>query len=352
MSESSSGLVTAQMAGVRRTRRLRGSESLRTLVRETRLMPDDFVLPLFVTHGFGVRREIVSMPGQFQLSVDKLPRELNELAELGIGGVLLFGIPEEKDSLASGAFDPDGIVQQAIRVIKAETPDMVVIGDVCACEYTDHGHCGILDGCNVDNDRTVELLVRVALSHAEAGADVIAPSDMMDGRVQAIRAALDAAGYLNLPIMSYAVKYASAFYGPFREAAASMPAFGDRRSHQMDPANAREAMREIAIDLDEGADMVIVKPGLAYLDVIRMARDTFDIPIFAYNVSGEYAMIKAAAQLGWLDERRAALETLTSIKRAGADRVITYHAKDAVRWLREGHASAVRSIDVRSEWEA
>jgi porphobilinogen synthase len=239
-----------------------------------------------------------------------------------------------------------------MRSIKAETPDMVVIGDVCACEYTDHGHCGILDGCEVDNDRTVELLVQVALSQAEAGADVIAPSDMMDGRVQAIRVALDAAGYQNLPIMSYAVKYASAFFGPFREAAASMPAFGDRRSHQMDPANAREAMREIAIDLDEGADMIIVKPALAYLDVIRMARDTFDVPIFAYNVSGEYAMIKAAAQLGWLDERRTTLETLTSIKRAGADRIITYHAKDAVRWLREGRAAAVRNIDVRSEWKA
>lgn len=352
MSVSTSGLGAAQMAGVRRTRRLRGSESLRSLVRETRLMPNDFVLPLFVSHGFGVRREIVSMPGQYQLSIDQLPRELDELAELGIGGVLLFGIPEEKDSLASGAFDPEGIVQQAMRLIKRETPDIVVIGDVCACEYTDHGHCGILDGCNVDNDRSVELLARVALSQAEAGADVVAPSDMMDGRVQAIRAALDSAGYVNLPIMSYAVKYASAFYGPFREAAGSMPAFGDRRSHQMDPANAREAMREIAIDLDEGADMVIVKPALAYLDVIRMARDTFEAPIFAYNVSGEYAMIKAAAQLGWLDERRVALETLTSIKRAGADRIITYHAKDAVRWLREGHDAAVRSIDVRSEWGA
>lgn len=352
MSESSTVSIATRMSGVRRTRRLRGSESLRSLVRETRLAPDDFVLPLFVSHGFGVRREIVSMPGQFQLSVDQLPRELDELGELGIRGVLLFGLPEEKDGLASGAFDPDGIVQQATRVIKAETPDIVVIGDVCACEYTDHGHCGILDGCHVDNDRTVDLLVRVALSQAEAGADVIAPSDMMDGRVQAIRAALDAAGYQNLPILSYAAKYASAFYGPFREAAASMPAFGDRRSHQMDPANAREAMREIAIDLDEGADMIIVKPALAYLDVIRMARDTFDVPIFAYNVSGEYAMIKAAAQLGWLDERRAALESLTSIKRAGADRIITYHAKDAVRWLREGHADAIRGIDMRSEWQA
>ena len=352
MSESRSSFVSAQLEGGRRTRRLRGSESLRSLVRETRLMPDDFVLPLFVTHGFGVRREIVSMPGQFQLSLDQLSREVHELAELGIRGVLLFGIPEEKDSLASGAFDPEGIVQQAIRQIKAEAPEIVVIGDVCACEYTDHGHCGILDGCEVDNDRTVELLVRVALSQAEAGADIIAPSDMMDGRVKAIRAALDAAGYVNLPILSYAVKYASAFYGPFREAAASMPAFGDRRSHQMDPANSREAMREIAIDLDEGADMIIVKPALPYLDVIRTARDTFDVPIIGYNVSGEYAMIKAASQLGWLDEQRAALETLTSIKRAGADRIITYHAKDAVRWLREGRATAARSIDVRSEWEA
>lgn len=352
MSDSRVSSFSPQMAGVRRTRRLRGSESLRSLVRETRLMPDDFILPLFVTHGFGVRNEIVSMPGQYQLSLDQLPRELNELAELGIRGVLLFGIPEEKDSEASGAFDPNGIVQQAMRLIKSETPEIVVIGDVCACEYTDHGHCGILNGCEVDNDRTVELLVRVALSQAEAGADIIAPSDMMDGRVQAIRAALDAAGYVNLPIMSYAVKYASAFYGPFREAAASMPAFGDRRSHQMDPANAREALREVEIDLEEGADMVIVKPALAYLDVIRQTRDTFDVPVFGYNVSGEYAMIKAASQLGWLDERRAALETLTSIKRAGADRIITYHAKDAVRWLREGHASAVRSIDVRSEWEA
>jgi porphobilinogen synthase len=352
MSESNGTPFAAQMSGVRRTRRLRGSEAMRSLVRETRLAPDDFIMPLFVSHGFGVRREILSMPGQYQLSIDQLPRELNELAELGIRGVLLFGIPEEKDSEASGAFDPDGVVQQAMRLIKVETPEMVVIGDVCACEYTDHGHCGILNGCEVDNDSTVELLVRVALSQAEAGADIIAPSDMMDGRVQAIRSALDAAGYLNVPIMSYAVKYASAFFGPFREAAGSMPAFGDRRSHQMDPANAREAMREIAIDLDEGADMIIVKPALAYLDVIRMARDTYNVPIFAYNVSGEYAMIKAAAQLGWLDERRTTLETLTSFKRAGADRIITYHAKDAVRWLRAGSAAAVRSIDVRSEWSA
>lgn len=352
MSESNFNPFAVDMTNVRRTRRTRGSETLRSLVRETRLTPGDFVMPLFVTHGFGVRREIMSMPGQYQLSIDQLPRELHELAELGIRGVLLFGIPEEKDSRASGAFDPEGIVQQAMRIIKTETPDIVSIGDVCACEYTDHGHCGILDGCEVDNDRTVDLLVRVALSQAAAGADVIAPSDMMDGRVQAIRKALDAAGYVNLPIMSYAVKFASAFYGPFREAAGSTPAFGDRRSHQMDPANGREAMREIAIDLDEGADMIIVKPALAYLDIIRSARNTFGVPIFAYNVSGEYAMIKAAAQLGWLDERRAALEMLLSIKRAGADRIITYFAKDAVRWLREADATAVRSLELRGEWQA
>lgn len=339
-----------QLEGIQRTRRLRGSESLRRLVRETELSPGDFIQPLFITHGSHVRHEIGSMPGQFQLSVDELPREMHELAELGIGAVLLFGIPEEKDREASGAFDPNGVVQQATRMIKRETPEMLVIGDVCACEYTDHGHCGILDGCDVDNDRTVELLTRIAVSQAEAGADIIAPSDMMDGRVAAIRKALDAAGFINLPILSYAVKYASAFYGPFREAAASMPAFGDRRSHQLDPANAREAMREIAIDLDEGADMVMVKPALAYLDVIRMARDTFNAPLFAYNVSGEYAMVKAAAQLGWIDERRVTLETLTAIKRAGAGRIITYHAREASSWLREGVLATRRPVDVLSEW--
>ena len=336
----------------RRTRRLRGSAAMRTLVRETAIGPDDFIQPLFVTYGHGVRHEIGSMPGQYQLSVDVLPREIAELTEAGIRAVLLFGIPEEKDREASGAFDPNGVVQRAVRTVKREMPDMLVIGDVCACEYTDHGHCGILDGCEVDNDRTVELLARIAVSQADAGADVLAPSDMMDGRVLALRAALDAAGHLNLPIMSYAAKYASAFYGPFREAAASMPAFGDRRSHQMDPANAREALTEIAIDLDEGADIVIVKPALAYLDVIRMARDRFDAPIVAYNVSGEYAMIKAAAQLGWIDERKVALETLTAIKRAGAGRIITYHAKEAARWLREGEGANRRSVDVLSEWEA
>jgi porphobilinogen synthase len=347
-SNGSSGRVLPEF---RRTRRLRRSEAVRGLVRETALAAEDFIQPLFVNYGSGVRREIGSMPGQYQLSVDELPREIDELAELGINAVLLFGIPEEKDREASSAFAAEGVVQQAMRAIKREAPDMLVIGDVCACEYTDHGHCGILDGCEVDNDRTVELLARIAVSQADAGADIIAPSDMMDGRVAAIRAALDATGHVNLPIMSYAVKYASAFYGPFREAAASMPAFGDRRSHQMDPANAREAMTEIAIDLDEGADIVMVKPALAYLDVIRMARDAFDAPLIAYNVSGEYAMIKAAAQLGWIDERRVTLETLTAIKRAGAGRIITYHAKDAVRWLRAGSAPSRRAVDVLSEWD-
>jgi porphobilinogen synthase len=336
--------------GIRRTRRLRRTEAIRGLVRETAIAADDFIQPLFIHHGVGVRHEIGSMPGQFQLSVDQLPRELEELAELGVKAVLLFGIPEEKDRAASGAYDPDGVVQRALRAIKREMPEMLTIGDVCACEYTDHGHCGILDGCEVDNDLTVELLTRIAVSQADAGADIIAPSDMMDGRVAAIRAALDGAGHVNLPIMSYAVKYASAFYGPFREAAASMPAFGDRRSHQMDPANAREAMTEIAIDLDEGADIVMVKPALAYLDVIRMARNAFDVPLVAYNVSGEYAMVKAAAQLGWIDERRVTMETLTAIKRAGAGRIITYHAKEAARWLREGDYASRRSVDVLSEW--
>jgi porphobilinogen synthase len=347
-----SNLPGATSRDFRRTRRLRRSEAIRSLVRETTIAPEDFIQPLFVTHGTGVRHEIGSMPGQFQLSVDQLPREIDELVELGIRSVLLFGLPEEKDREASGAFAPDGVVQRAMREIKRAMPEMVVIGDVCACEYTDHGHCGILDGCDVDNDRTIELLARVAISQADAGADIVAPSDMMDGRVLVIREALDAAGHLHVPIMSYAAKYASAFYGPFREAAASMPAFGDRRSHQMDPANAREALTEIATDLDEGADIIIVKPALAYLDVIRQARDVFDAPLVAYNVSGEYAMIKAAAQLGWMDERRVTLETLIAIKRAGAGRIITYHARDASRWLRDGQGSARTAVDVLSEWEA
>ncbi len=330
----------------RRLRRLRRTAVLRDLVRETTLSAGDFIYPLFVTHGVDVRHEIGSMPGQFQLSIDQLPRELEELSRLGIEAVLLFGIPPDKDALATAAYDPEGIIQNAVRQIKREMPEMLVITDVCACEYTDHGHCGVLVGHHVDNDQTIDLLARIALSHAAAGADIVAPSDMMDGRVLVIRQALDAAGHLELPIMSYAAKYASAFYGPFREAAASMPAFGDRRSHQMDPANAREAMVEIAADLDEGADIIIVKPALPYLDIVRQARDRFEAPLIAYNVSGEYAMIKAAAQLGWIDERRVILETLTSIKRAGAGRVITYHAKEAARWLREEPNAAYRTLPI------
>ncbi len=334
---------TSALPAFRRTRRTRRSAGLRRLVRETALSSDDFIYPLFIVPGEGVRHEISSMPGQFQLSLDHLPDEVDELRSLGIGSVLLFGIPAEKDAQATGAFAPDGIVQQAVQTIKAHDPEMVVITDVCACEYTDHGHCGILVNGEVDNDRTLPLLAATAVSHARAGADVVAPSDMMDGRVAAIRQSLDEAGFPSVPVLSYAAKYASAFYGPFREAAESTPAFGDRRSHQMDPANAREAMTEIAIDLDEGADFVIVKPALAYLDIIRQARDRFDVPIIAYNVSGEYAMIKAAARLGWIDERRVTLETLTAIKRAGAGRIITYHAKEAARWLAaEREAAATR----------
>ena len=316
-----------------RTRRLRTSPALRDYVRETDLHPRDFVLPLFIVEGTNVRNEISSMPGQYQLSLDQLAAEVDELQALGISGVLLFGIPDVKDDHASGAYAEDGIVQQAVREIKRHAPDMLVITDVCACEYTDHGHCGILVGDAVDNDLTLPLLARTAVSHAAAGADVVAPSDMMDGRVAVIRAALDDAGFPTVPIMSYAAKYASGYYGPFREAAESTPAFGDRRTHQMDPGNAREAMREIAIDLQEGADLIIIKPALSYLDIIRQARDTFDVPLTAYNVSGEYAMIKAAARLGWIDEERITLETLLSMKRAGAGRIITYHAKEAARWL-------------------
>ncbi len=316
-----------------RTRRLRMSSALRDYVRETELHPHDFVLPLFIVEGTNVRHEISSMPGQYQLSIDQLAAEVDELQSLGIAGVLLFGIPDVKDDHASGAYAEDGIVQRAVREIKRHAPDLLVITDVCACEYTDHGHCGILVGDVVDNDLTLPLLARTAISHAAAGADIVAPSDMMDGRVAVIRAALDDAGFPNVPIMSYAAKYASGYYGPFREAAESTPAFGDRRTHQMDPGNAREALREIAIDIQEGADLIIIKPALSYLDIIREARETFDVPLTAYNVSGEYAMIKAAARLGWIDEERITLETLLSMKRAGAGRIITYHAKEAARWL-------------------
>ncbi len=317
----------------RRLRRLRRSEALRALVRETRLSPQDFVYPLFVAHGQGVRREIESMPGQYHLSVDQLAGEAEELRALGIPAVLLFGLPAAKDDLGSEAYDADGIVQRAVRAIKQAAPGLVVITDVCLCEYTSHGHCGIVVEGEVDNGRTLPLLARTAVSHTQAGADIVAPSDMMDGHVAAIRQALDEAGFGHTPVMAYAAKQASAFYGPFRVAAESAPQFGDRRGYQMDPANAREAMREIEADIEEGADIVMVKPALPNLDLIARARDRFDLPLAAYNVSGEYAMVKAAAAAGWLDERLVTLEVLTAIKRAGADIIITYHAREAARWL-------------------
>jgi porphobilinogen synthase len=319
-----------------RMRRLRSSETLRSMVRETTLDAGDLIYPLFVKPGKGRRDEISSMPGVFQLSIDQLENEAAELAELGIPAVILFGLPESKDEAGSGAFAEDGIVQGAIRELKTKAPDLLVITDVCMCEYTSHGHCGALDDCGcVINDVTLEMLAATAVSHAEAGADMVAPSDMMDGRVGAIRGALDAEGFIELPIMSYAAKYASAYYGPFREAADSAPAFGDRKGYQMDPANAEEALREVELDIEEGADIVMVKPALAYMDVIRRVKETFGMPTAAYNVSGEYAMVKAAAARGWVDERRVVLETLTGFRRAGADLILTYHAKDAARWLRE-----------------
>ncbi len=317
----------------RRFRRLRRSEELRALVRETALSPGDFVYPLFVTHGQDVRREISAMPGQFQLSVDQLPREAEELRSLGIPAVILFGLPATKDERGSEAYDPDGIVQRAVRTLKQAAPRLVVITDVCLCEYTSHGHCGVVADGEVDNDATLSLLAQTAVSQAQAGADIVAPSDMMDGRVASIRAALDDAGLSGVPIMSYAAKQASAFYGPFRVAADSAPQFGDRRSYQMDPANWREALREIEADIEEGADIVMVKPALSNLDIIARAREAVRVPIAAYNVSGEYAMVKAAAAAGYLDERLATLEVLTAIRRAGADIIITYHAKEAARWL-------------------
>ena len=306
---------------------------MRDLVRETRLHPKQFILPLFVCPGEGVRREIGAMPGNYQLSIDELVKECVEVQSLGIGGVILFGLPESKDDMASGAYDENGIVQRAIRALRKETPGLLIATDVCNCEYTSHGHCGyIIDG-DVDNDTTLQWLAKSALSHARAGAHMVAPSDMMDGRVWAIRQALDANGYEKIPILSYAAKFASVFYGPFREAAESTPQFGDRRSYQMDPANGREAMREIELDLQEGADMIMVKPALPYLDLIRQARDRFDVPIAAYQVSGEYSMIVAAARNGWIDQERAMMETLTSIARAGASIVLTYFAKPAARFL-------------------
>ena len=316
-----------------RPRRLRRSPALRSLVRETRLSPEMFLYPLFVTSGEGVRREVASMPGVFQLSVDEAVREAAAAKGDGIPGVLLFGLPEEKDPIGSAAYDPEAPVQTVIRALKREVPGLLVVTDVCLCEYTSHGHCGILVEEEITNDATVEQLVRAAMSHAAAGADIVAPSDMMDGRVGRIRAALDEGGMSNVSIMSYAAKYCSAFYGPFREAADSAPAFGDRRSHQMDPANAVEALREVALDIDEGADIVMVKPALTYLDVIWRVKEEFGLPTAAYHVSGEYAMLKAAARNGWLDEPRAMMETLTSIRRAGADIIITYYAREVARML-------------------
>ncbi|OQA43270.1 MAG: Delta-aminolevulinic acid dehydratase [Chloroflexi bacterium ADurb.Bin325] len=321
-----------------RLRRLRASAALRRMTRETALDARDLIYPLFVCRGEDAQQEIPAMPGQYRWSVDRLPAEAARVAGLGIPAVLLFGVlgDRDKDGCGSAAWDEQGVVQEAVRAIKRAAPELVVITDVCLCEYTDHGHCGLVEDGRVVNDATLELLARQAVSHARASADIVAPSDMMDGRVGAIRAALDRAGFADTPILAYAAKYASAFYGPFREAAGSAPQFGDRRAYQMDPANAREALREIELDIQEGADMVMVKPALAYLDIIARARRRFDLPIVAYNVSGEYSMLKAAAQNGWLDERRAALEILTAIKRAGADLIITYHAADAARWLREG----------------
>jgi len=336
-------LVSRRLALTKRPRRLRTTPALRAMVRETELNAHDFIYPLFVRHGHG-RNEIRSMPGIYQLSVEEAVREAEIAMKSGVNAVILFGIPNEKDPIGFENFADDGIVQQAIRAIKKEVPELAVITDVCLCEYTDHGHCGILNTGEhfqaslpegyVLNDPTLEVLAKVAISHAECGADMVAPSGMMDGMVGAIRGVLDQTGYENLPILSYAVKYASSFYGPFREAAEGAPKFGDRKSHQMDPANVREALREAALDVEEGTDMLMVKPALAYLDVIRVVKDSFpELPMAAYNVSGEYAMIKAAAANGWIDERKATLETLTAIKRAGADLMITYHALEAAKWL-------------------
>lgn len=321
------------LALTHRLRRLRRSESMRALVRETHLSPDGLVLPLFVCEGEGVRREVPSMPGVFNLSVDETVKDAAAAAADGVRNVILFGLPDQKDRVGSSAYDPEAPVQSAIRAIKREVTNAIVITDVCLCEYTDHGHCGVLIDGEIANDPTVDLLARTALSHAAAGADIVAPSDMMDGRVGAIRQALDARGYEQVAIMSYAAKYCSAFYGPFRDAAGSTPQFGDRRSHQMDPANAREALREVEQDIAEGADLVMVKPAVTYLDVIRQVKDRFGYPTAAYHVSGEYAMLKAAARNGWIDETRAMMETLTSIRRAGADIIITYYAREAARLL-------------------
>ncbi|MGN7453197.1 porphobilinogen synthase [Paenibacillus pasadenensis] len=327
-----------------RHRRLRRTSALRSMVRETLLTPSDFIYPVYVVHGENKVEEISSMPGVFRYSLDRLEAEIRDIAAHGIPSIMLFGIPESKDEAGSSAYDANGIVQQATRLIKQWAPELVVMADTCLCQFTDHGHCGVVHQhprtgeVEVDNDPSLELLVRAAVSQAEAGADVIAPSNMMDGFVGAIRAGLDEAGHADIPILSYSVKYASAYYGPFREAANSAPQYGDRKAYQMDPANIREALREADTDVAEGADMLMVKPALAYLDVVRALKENFDLPLVAYNVSGEYAMVKAAAANGWVDERKIVLETLLGMKRAGADLIITYHAKDAARWLKEEQA--------------
>jgi len=320
-----------------RPRRMRRTENLRRMIRETRLSVDNLIYPLFVVPGEKVRRPVASMPGVFQLSRDEVVREAKEVAKLKIPAVILFGVPEEKDERGSEAYSQSGVVQQAVKAIKDATPDLVVITDVCLCEYTSHGHCGILKGQEVDNDATLDVLARIALSHTKSGADIVAPSDMMDGRVRAIRQALDENGFSQTAIMAYSAKYCSGFYGPFREAAHSAPQFGDRRSYQMDVANAEEAIREVTMDIEEGADIVMVKPALAYLDIIRTVKNMFDFPLAAYNVSGEYAMVKAACEKGWLEEKRIVMEILTAIRRAGADMILTYFAKDVARWLAESH---------------
>lgn len=320
---------------MRRFRRLRANASMRRMVRETRLSPADFIYPIFVAEGEDIMKPVDSMPTVYQYSVDNLEQILPQIAESGISGLLIFGIPKHKDELASEAYNDNGVTQQAVKYIKAHYPDLLIIADVCLCEYTSHGHCGMVCGEKILNDETLPLLSKMAVSLAKAGADIIAPSDMMDGRVEAIRAALDENGLADIPIMSYSAKFASGYYSPFRDAAESAPGFGDRKTYQMDPANGREAIREIEDDIDEGADMVMVKPALAYLDVLKEARQRFELPIAAYNVSGEFSMVKAAAQLGWIDEKRIVMENMTAIKRAGADIIITYHALDVAKWIKE-----------------
>jgi porphobilinogen synthase len=321
------------MFPVHRSRRLRKNNTIRRMVRQTSLSPDDFIYPLFVTHSRGIKKEISSMPGCYQESIDEAVKNAKEVYSLGIPAIILFGIPEHKDEAGSAAYDDNGVVQNAIKAIKDAVPDLYIITDVCLCEYTNHGHCGIIEKGDVGNDKTLSALAMEAVSHAKAGADMVAPSDMMDGRVAAIRSALDKEGFDKIPIMSYAAKYASAFYGPFRDAAESTPMFGDRRSYQMDPANRREALKEVAFDIEEGADIVMVKPALSYLDIISDVRNTFAVPVAAYNVSGEYSLVKAGEQLGWIDGTKVMMEILTSIKRAGADLIVTYFAKDAAKVL-------------------